>query len=76
MEIVYSAINTVELNSLEIGAVFKYANEYYIKTHWIESGNCCGNALRVDDMMICSFKDGEDVIPCQAKLHIIKEGNS
>lgn len=47
MEIVYSTKNTVAFNSLEVGAVFKYADEYYIKTHWIESSNCCGEVENI-----------------------------
>lgn len=76
MEIVYSVKNTITFDSLEVGTVFKYADEYYIKTYWMESNNRCGNALLLRDAIICSFTEKEEVIPCQAELHIIKEGNN
>ena len=57
--------------SLKIGDVFKYGGTFYIKTY---HGGDKDNALVVYKNILVDFHPDNTVIPCEAELHIIKEG--
>lgn len=73
MKIVNEYVNTVPFDSIEVNTVFKWSDNYYIKTDWLEGKNCCGNAFALTDMALIEFSSVDEITPCKAELHIIKE---
>lgn len=68
MKVIDNKNKGVAFSSLAIGDVFKYEEEYYIKTYYYD----VSNALLLSNDTIVDLRSEDRVIPCKAELHIIE----
>lgn len=63
-------IKTTTFEKLEIGDVFRYGSNYYLKVPPCSTGNYNYNSYDLSNNDYCYFSEYRDIIPIRAKLVI------
>lgn len=71
MEIIDNVLSGVEFKDIGIGATFKCANNYYIKTQKIETGDSVFNSVCLDDGEYEFFAAVDKVYPFNCELIVL-----
>ena len=71
MEIVDHVLTGAEFKELGVGATFKYGEEYYIKTHNVETNDSVYNAVALANGTHEFFAYDDSVIPFNCELIVL-----
>ena len=71
IKVIDNALRGTTFGNLEIGATFKYENDYYMKTSWVMAPMDSYNTVDLSNGELCSFDDVDVVIPFNCELIVL-----